>query len=243
MTLTLLNQLGIIPAILITLTGVLVLRGEDKERSARRFLLFLLGTVVLILLALVAMRFVSENNPQFYFQLAWLSASSLLGVLALILLNARTVLKGMDRRTRITTGALGLAVLILFVLNWNPQLGIEFYILPGMLILALGWSLGMRWGWLGIVLGVICLVMLGLFNYQMSHPHDYTAGPPPFIIGLLFALGFNIWPGLAIVMSGVLLTASLHSSDTYNPSHRMRLFMAGLAVAQPLFLHRHGDDH
>ena len=236
MTLTLLNQLGIIPAILITLVGVMVLRGEDKERSARRFLLFLLGTVVLILLTLVAMRFVSENNPQFYFQLAWLSASSLLGVLALILLSARTALKGTDRRTRITAGALGLAVLILFALNWSPQFGIEFYILPGMLILALGWALGVRWDWLAIVLSLLCLGMLGLFNYYMSHPPDYTANPPPVFLSILFVIGYNIWPGLAVVMSGVLLTASLRSSDTHNPSRRMRLFMAGFAIAPPLYL-------
>jgi hypothetical protein len=236
MTMNLLNQLGIIPAILITLVGVMILRDEDKERGTRRFLLFLLGTVAVILLVMVVMRFVSGNNPQFYFQLAWLSASSLLGVLALILLSARAGLAGMDRRTRITFGAMGLAMLILFVLNWNPQFGIEFYILPGMLMLALGWTLGMRRDWLGIVLGFMCLVMLGLFNYQMSHPHDYTAGPPPFIIGLLFVFGFNLWPGLAVVMSGVLLTSSLHSSDRHKPSLRMRLFMVGLAISLPLYL-------
>jgi len=237
MSTTLLNQLGIIPAILITLAGIMILRGEDKERSGRRFLLFLLGVGVSILLVLVViMRFVSEDDPRFYFQLAWLSASSLLGVLALILLKARAVLTGVDRRTRITAGALGLVMLILIGLNWNPQFGIEFFILPGVLMLALGWALGMRWDWLAIVLSLLCLGMLGSFNYYMSHPPDYTANPPPVFLSIFFFIGYNIWPGLAVVMSGVLFTASLYSSDTHNPSRPMRLFMAGLAVAQPLYL-------
>lgn len=245
MTTTLLNQLGIIPAILITLTGILILRGENKEGNVPRFLLFLLGVMVLFQLALfIIRRFFTEPYNQPIFQATWLLAPSILGILALILLNARAGLAGMDRRTRITAGVLGLAVPILFILNWNPQFGIEFFILPGALLLALGWALGMRRVWLGIVLGLLCLSALGLFDFYMSHPPDYTAGPPPFARQalFLFGLGFNIWPGLAIVMSGVLMTASLHRYNTqeenisHNSSHRNRLFMVILAVVLPLYL-------
>jgi hypothetical protein len=216
MTLNILIQLGIIPAILIALAGIMILRGEDKARSARRFLLFLLGAGVLILLALVlTFRFISGDDPRLYFQLAWLSAPSFLGILALILLYAKAGLAGTDRRTRIMVGSLGLAMIILFGLNWNPQFGIEFFILPGALLLTLGWALGRRWHWLAIFLSLLCLGALGLFSFYMTHPPDYTAGSPPFAqrVLFLFGFGFNIWPGLAVVMSGVLLTASLQSPD------------------------------
>lgn len=217
--------------------GIMILRDEDKEGGARRFLLFLLGMGVLILLMLVlTMRFISGNDPQPYFQLGWLSAPSLLGILALISLHARAGLTSMDRRARITAGSLGLAMIILFVLNWNPQFGIELFILPGVLILTLGWALGRRWDWLAIVLSLMGLGMLGLFNYYVSHPPDYSASPPPFFLMLLFVLGYNIWPGFSVVMSGVLLTASLHSSDQHNPSRRTRLLLASLAISLPLFL-------
>jgi hypothetical protein len=245
MTMTFLSQLGVIPAILIALVGIMILRGEDKERSVRRFLLFLLGVGVFILLALVlTMRFISVNDQQLYFQLAWLSAPSFLGILALILLNGRAGLAGMDRRTRIMAGSLGLAMIILFVLNWNPQFGIEFFILPGALLLTLGWTLGRRWNWLAIFLSLLCLAALGLFSFYMSHPPDYTTGSPPFAqqVLFLFGLGFNIWPGLAIVLSGVLVTASFHSPGTQGentarkPPRRMRLFMAGLASVLLFYL-------
>lgn len=237
MTLNLLIQLGIIPAILIALAGIMILRGEDKARSARRFLLFLLGAGVSILLVLVViMRFISGNDPQLYFQLAWLLAPSFLGILALILLYAKAGLAGTDRRTRIMVGSLGLAMIILFGLNWNPQFGIEFFILPGALLVTLGWALGRQRNWLAIVLSLMGLGMLGLFNYYVSHPPDYSASPPPFFLRILFLLGYNIWPGLSVVMSGVLLTASLHSLDTHNPSRRTRLFLAGLAISLPLYL-------
>lgn len=62
MTTMLLNQLGIIPAILITLTGLLILRGEDKERNTPRFLLFLLGVMVLFQLALLIIRRFSPSR-------------------------------------------------------------------------------------------------------------------------------------------------------------------------------------
>jgi len=245
MTLNLLIQLGVIPAILIALMGVIILRGEDKERNARRFLLFLLGVGMFILLALVVtMRFISGNDPQLYFQLAWLLAPSLLGILALILLYAKTGLTNMDRKARMTAGVLGLALIILFALTWNPQFGIEFFILSGALILALGWAWGMRRVWLAIVLSLLCLGALGLFSFYLSHPPDYTAGSPPFAQRalFLFGLGFNIWPGLAVVMSGVQMTFGLQSpgaqgeNTTPASSRRMRLFMAGLAFAVLFYL-------
>ena len=236
MTTTFLNQLGIVPALFIALAGIMILRGEDQRRSARRFLLFLLGVGVIILLALVlTTRLVNVNDSPLYFQLAWLSAPSILGILALILLNGRAGLAGMDRRTRLAAGSLVLAMIILFILNWNPQFGIEFYILPGVLILTFGWALGKRWNWLAIVLSLMGLGMLEVFNYYVGHPPDYSASPPPFFLMILFFLGYNIWPALSVVMSGVLITASFHSSEA--PRLRQtRLFLVGLAFALILFL-------
>jgi hypothetical protein len=105
MTTTLLSQLGIIPALLILLTGVIILRGNDKEKGTRRFLLFLLGTGVLCQLALfIIKRFATEPYNQPFFQATWLLAPSLLGILALILLNGRKALAGLNRGNRGLTG-------------------------------------------------------------------------------------------------------------------------------------------
>jgi hypothetical protein len=88
-----------------------------------------------------------------------------------------------------------------------------FLILPGVLILAIGWSLGRRYGWLAISLSLLCLVVLGMFHYLMFHPPDYTAGPPPLAIRVIYLFGFNVWPSLAIVLAGVLIAASLQPSS------------------------------
>ena len=72
--------------------------------------------MLILLVLVVTMRFISGNNPQLYFQLAWLLAPSLLGILALILLYAKTGLTNMDRKARMTAGVLGLALIILCLL-------------------------------------------------------------------------------------------------------------------------------
>ena len=130
MTMTLLSQLGIILAILITLTGVIIMRGDDKEKGARRLLMFLLGAGILLQLALlITKRSITGPNNQPLFQVTWLFAPSFLGILGLILLYGRTALTGMTRRSGALAGLLGLLMVILFGLNWDPQWGMEYLVL------------------------------------------------------------------------------------------------------------------
>jgi hypothetical protein len=116
-----------------------------------------------------------------------------------------------------------------------------FLILPGVLILAIAWSLGRRYSWLAISLSLLCLVVLGMFHYLMYHPSDYTAGPRPLAIRVIYLFGFNVWPSLAIVLAGVLIAASLQPSSLRMehmwPFHsRLGRLMAG-SLASVLILY------
>ncbi|MCK6584606.1 MAG: hypothetical protein L6Q49_16045 [Anaerolineales bacterium] len=233
MTTMLLNQLGIIPAILITLTGLLILRGEDKERNTPRFLLFLLGVMVLFQLALLIIRrFFTEPYNQPIFQATWLLAPSILGILALILLNARTAWRNMNRRTRAATGLLALVTAALSALNWNPQWGLEFLILPGALILSIGWALGRRHPRLAVILSLFSIAILLYTHWTMTHPLDYN-DPNVRVFGMVLYFPLFVIPGLSVVMSAVLLTGSL-AQDDESPSRFHRTariaFGAGLIL-------------
>ncbi len=159
MSMTSLDQLGVIPALLIILASMTILHGKDKEKTVRRFILFLMGIGVLLLLVLfITMRFITEPYDRPFFQLSSLLAPSVLGVLALITLNVKE-LAGMNHKARITAVLLGLSMFVLLGLLWNSQLGVEYLILPGVLVLALGWGLGTRYGWLAITLSLLSLGM------------------------------------------------------------------------------------
>ena len=212
MSMTFLNQLSIIPALLITLTGLLMLRGLEIGKAARRLLLYSLGMGVLILLGLfVTMRFITEPYDQPFFQLSNLLAPSILGLTALIILNVKALAQA-DTRIRIAAILAGLAVVFLFGLLWSSQLGVGYLILPGALILAIGWALGKRYGWLVIILGLLSLGIFFLFNHLMIHPPDYSGNSPALAIRLLALSAFYVIPGLSVVISGILITTSLHSS-------------------------------
>ena len=162
MTTHLLSQLGIIPAVLITLTAIIIMRGDDKEKGTRRLLMFLLGAGILLQLSLfITKRFATGPYNQPFFQVIWLLAPSFLGILALILLYGRAALAGMTRRSRAIAGLLGLIMVILFGLNWDPQWGTEYLVLLGTLILVIGWVLGFKvfrfwldWGLPALVLWI-----------------------------------------------------------------------------------------
>ncbi|NJC94844.1 MAG: hypothetical protein FIB03_00665 [Anaerolineae bacterium] len=213
MTTLLLSQLGIIPAILIALTGLLILRGEDKERNTPRFLLFLLGVMVLFQLALfIIRRYFTEPYNQPIFQATWLLAPSILGILALILLNAWTAWINMNRGTRMAAGLLALVMAFLFALNRDSQWGLEFLILPGALILSIGWALGRPHPRLAVILSLFSIAVLLFTNWIMTHPPDYD-NPNVREFGMVLFPLFYIVPGLSVVMSAVLFTDSLTQEE------------------------------
>ena len=189
MSMTFLNQLGAIPVILITLTCIFILRGEQKVSVTRRFLLFLFGLGVLLQLALFAtMRFITEPYNQPFFQLSELLTPSLLGITALILLNLIHMEK-MDRKTRIMVGVLGMAMIILFGLLYDFRTGRGVWIVPEALTLIFGWALVWRRDRLMIFLSLLSLVWLGWFYYGDSHPPDFSAGAPSVLYWTLLTFG------------------------------------------------------
>ena len=94
MSMTFLNQLSIIPALLIALTGLFMLRGQEAGKTERRLLFYSLGMGVLILLALfITLRFITKPYDQPFFQLSNLLAPSVLGLTALIILNVKALVQ------------------------------------------------------------------------------------------------------------------------------------------------------
>jgi hypothetical protein len=59
MTMTALYQMGILPAVLLTLAGLLVLHKQDQDKARHHFLLFLLVVNVLLLLSI----FFTQSPP------------------------------------------------------------------------------------------------------------------------------------------------------------------------------------
>ena len=238
MSMTFLNQISLIPALLIVMPGLLLLRGQDKERSARRLLLYMLGMGVVLLLALfLTLRFPSGPYSRSFFQLATLLTPSILGITSLILLNVRAAAK-MDGKIRIMVITAGLIMLILFGLLWNSQLSVGYLILPGVLLLGIGWGLGKRFGRLVIVLSLLSLFAFYWFNQLLNHPPDYDTSPSR-IFGLLAFPILYVVPALSVVMSALLITSSLQLVSNDNPPqslHRRRWFQIALAILLPLCL-------
>ena len=113
MSLTFMNQLGAIPAILIVLAGILVTRNQEPEHAARRLIFVLLGSAVILLASLlVTGRSFTELHRSQFIELSSLLSPSLLGILTLILLNLKSF-SHMNRRDRIATILLSLGMLIL----------------------------------------------------------------------------------------------------------------------------------
>lgn len=242
MSMTFLNQLSIIPALLIALTGLFMLRGQEAGKTERRLLFYSLGMGVLILLALfITLRFVTEPYDQPFFQLSNLLAPSLSGLTVLIILNLKALAKT-DTRTRIAGTLACLAMVVLFGLLWSSQLGVGYLILPGALILAIGWALGRRYGWLVIILGLFSLGIFYLFNQLLNHPPDYNNNPPSSFTASLFFIAFYVVPALSVVMSAVMITTSLQSfsmqteNATVNHPRRLQWIKIGFAFMLLLYL-------
>src|SRR5690606_14275765 len=87
---TFLQQLGIVPGLLVTLGGLLILRSAEDERARQRLLRYFLvvGSVLLVvLLAALLMTPPQDNRP--FWPVSPLLTPVFIGVLALIVLHGR----------------------------------------------------------------------------------------------------------------------------------------------------------
>lgn len=204
MSMTTLQQWAVLPALLVAIVGMLVLRGQENETRGRYVLLLGIGVLFLSGLAFT-MRFITEPYNQPFSHLLTLLAPSLLAIMALVLLNAKAVAH-MDRRSASRPCSLFWG-LLLYPAFWDSRLGMSFLILPGILIVVLGWVLlGQRQLWLAIALSVFSLGALLLLNRMISNRprlHHHCE-----LSLAAFAFDYRFFcAGVTVVLSGVLLTA------------------------------------
>jgi len=202
MTMTLLIQIGIIPALLVVLAGMLILHVGSDRTAGRRFLLFLLAVGMLLIAAMFA---AGQLDHQPAFQILNLLAPVLIGVLALILVHLK-LLAQLSRGEKALASLLGLAILALLALTWRQPSGMASAILLGALLLAAAWALVGRFEALGVALSLVCLVLLALFNAPPLVDPDLQ---PPTWLRLPFAISLYVLPGLVVALAAVLISAGL----------------------------------
>ena len=137
MGMTYLNQIGVVPALLLTLGGLL-LRSTEEEKAQRRFLLYLLAVGSLLLLALfIAIQMTPPQDNRPFWQVSAVLIPAVIGVLALIVLNSKhlaTASWGVQVLALLPAG--GLVALVIGY--WNTQFNVAYRILPGVFVLVLG---------------------------------------------------------------------------------------------------------
>lgn len=231
MSMTTLDQLAVVPALLVTLAATLILRDDDGQTRRRRYLLFLpaLGVVLLVALLLVASRPGAEPNP-LSFRLPVLLSPTVVGLTALIVLNLNAYF-GLDRRTR----RLALVPLLLFIAllaasALNPRLALPYLVLPGAVLIALGWLIGRRYGAWSVILSFLALGLLLLVNANMHNPSGDRLAPPS-NMGLQFLLAIAAFgaPGLLAAISAALVAGALRQ-PTGQPASTGRKLLLRLAL-------------
>jgi hypothetical protein len=194
--------LAIIPAVLIVLGGMFVLRKGSKHNASQLFLLYLLVLGVLLMPVVFFIEQISPTN-----QIPILTAPIVIGVLALILVNLK-LLAQLKPGEKVLVALLGLILLALLAVSvWMEPFGTAQMILSGTLVLAVVWVFVGKFDALGIALSLLTLVLLALFNA------GYLDNLPPLPDWLRYAIGllFFSLPGLVVALAAVWVTSGLKS--------------------------------
>jgi hypothetical protein len=211
MGMTFLNQLGILPALLLTLGGLLVLQTTEGEKAQRRFLLYLLVVGGLLLLALfIAVQMTPPQDNRPFWQVSALLTPVAIGVLALIVLRGKQ-LATMGRGAQLLALLLAVGLAGMLITHWNMPFELAYRILPGVLVLVLGWAVGRRFQKTAIFVAILLLFALLGLNGLFSAPAGAWS-PPPWL-AILLRIGIAALPGLLVVVPAVLLTNSLQSRN------------------------------
>ena len=232
MGMTTLFQIGIVPAVLITLGGLLVLgrqagESEDDEKAQRSFTLYLLAVAGFLLLALaVAALTLLMGNVRPFWQVASVLLSSVIGVLALLLLRARRF-AAMGRAAKVLALLILLGVAGMVVAGLLGLLGVTTFGLVGVAVLVVSWPLGRRVTRTAGLFAVLLLPARSGLNSLFSMP---PGGGTPFFDALGGVFSLLVLPGLVVVWAAVLLTNSLHVSGG-GASGRRGLLSILLALA------------
>lgn len=212
MSMTFLNQLGILPALLLTLGGLLVLRTTEGEKAQRRFLLYLLvmgGLLLLALLIAIQMTPPQDNRP--FWQVSALLTPVVIGVLALIVLHGKH-LAAMRRGAQLLALLLAVGLAGMVIRYWNTQFDRAYSIVPGVLVLVLGWAVGRRFQKTAIFVAILLLFALFGLNGLLSAPAGELPPPPPWL-AVPLRIGIGALPWMLVVVPAVLITNSLQSRN------------------------------
>jgi hypothetical protein len=213
MGMTYLNQIGILPALLLTLGGLLVLRSTEEEKAQQRFLLYLLVAGSLLLLALfVAIQMTPPRDNRPFWQVSAVLIPAVIGVLALIVLRSKH-LAAASRGTKLLALLLAVGLAAMVISYWNAQLNVAYTILPGVLLLVLGWAGGRRFQKAAVFVAILLLLALFGLNTLLNAPAGASPPPPPWLAILLRIGLIEVLPGLLVVIPAVLLTNGLQSRD------------------------------
>ncbi len=200
--------IGIIPALLIVLGGMLVLRKGSDHTSSRRFLLYLLFIGVLLMpVVFVIERISPEHDTQLTNLISTLTAPILIGLLALILVNLK-LLARLKPGEKVLAILFGLILLVLMAGSvWGQPFGMAQLILSGALVLAFVWVFVGKFDALGAALSLAALIILAFFNF--GNLEDLSSIPNwlRFPFGLLM---FSL-PGLVVALAAVWITSGLKS--------------------------------
>lgn len=221
-----LHQIGILPALLIILGGLLVLRNAEDEKAQRRFTLYLLAVGAVLLLAVyVAIRLATPQDRRLFWQVSTVLTPSIIGVLALIVLQAKR-LAVMGRRSKLLALLLGLGLAGMAIGYRNTRFDQVYFIVPGVAVLSIGWAAGRRFRKIAVpAAGLLLLALFGL-NNLINRPPGGEPSPLIRSLGLLFQVALTALPGLVVVGAAVLLTNSLQARRG-----KRALLQAALALA------------
>jgi hypothetical protein len=211
MGMTYLNQIGVVPALLFTLGGLL-LRSTQEDKAQRRFLLYLLAVGSLLLLALfIAIQMTPPQDNRPFWQVSAVLIPAVIGVLALIVLHSKRLVAA-SRGVQVLALLPAAGLVTLIIGYWNTQFNVAYRILPGVFVLVLGWAVGRRFQKTAVFVAVLLLLALFGLNTLMNAPAG--ASPPPPWLAILFRIGFaEVLPVLLVVIPAVLITNGLQSRD------------------------------
>jgi hypothetical protein len=209
--------IGIIPALMAFLGGVLILRKGPDNSSRWCFLLYLLFIGVLLMTFMFVIEMISlEQNNWLTNQISILLIPITVGILVMILVNLK-LLAQLKQREKVLAILSGLILLALFggIIRMRP-FGIIQVILSITLALAFVWVFASKYDALGITLSLIVLILLAFFNADYL---DRLSSLPEWLRNAIGFLFFSL-PGMVVALAAVWISSGLKLFPQSENNHK-----------------------
>jgi hypothetical protein len=205
MGMTEVNQIGIVPAFLVVLAGLLALHGQEEDKGRRRIVMLFLGIgLILLLVIFLAAVFSFGEDRGVSIVLMGLLMPAIIGIQAFILLNWKAL--GDINRKPLVIVLLGLtfAILPISISIFQP-LPLWYYLTLGVAILVIGWALGRRLPWLAVA---VCVAGILYFSpiFQLVQTFMRSGAIPAWLLYPIQLFLFALLPRLMVVMAAVLIS-------------------------------------